>query len=416
MSVPISVWLPQMSLVRQVLSDSSSVDISFAGGLPDNDLIVKHLLPVIEEVTKGMFADYKAAAPYFNYGPTSGLDELRDEIAEIETGRLGRLIKRENILITSGSQQGIEMATQLYGTGNKICVELPTYLGATPAFQFYTQFPGGKILTVPIDDNGLQISELEKLLDTEEARDLRMLYVIPSGHNPAGVRLAEDRRQKIAKLAEKHNFMVVEDDPYYGTGYSPWKNIISYDENMEYVLLLRSFSKELVNLRVGYIVAAPSVLEKLASLKSFKDLFTSLFDQKIILGVIRKMKKTYGTYSNYLESVVAKHYESKRTYMGETLQESFGGIDGVKWNTPKEGLFYWIEFPEGTDTMKLFQHAKEKYRIAFVPGIGFDAIAKDGVSAISNKARLSYSSPSIEQIKEGVGRLRQAYADLYGVK
>ncbi len=402
--------IPEESYVRRILS--MPYDISFAGGLPDPVLLDKVIKPKIEEIKKD-----QVDSKLLSYGATSGLRGLREKIAQIETDRQGMPFTAENVLITTGSQQGIELSIQVYATGKQLIMEMPSYLGAIPAAQYYLGV--SNILPVDIDERGIRTDLLEERLASNP--NVSAIYIIPNGHNPAGVRLETERRIRIMELARRHNVMVIEDDPYYGTGENPLLNIIGHDPSLDNTLLLRTFSKELCNFRVGYVLAHQDLVKDLGKIKSFKDLHTSLMDQWQILRLIQEMEKEFGSYGGYLNEVVVQHYRPKRELMGESIQQHFGNVPGFIYNMPKEGLFYWAQFPKGVDTEKLFQLASTRFGLVFVPGVAFDPLFippqnNQGnltnsayVSPISHCARLNFSCPSPSEIQKGMKDLRKAY-------
>jgi 2-aminoadipate transaminase len=314
--------------------------------------------------------------------------------------RYGIKASAENILITTGSQQALDLIGKLLiNRGDRVLVEAPTYLGALQAFSTY----GARYLSVPTDEDGLRIDLLEKPLRSGP----KFMYVLPNFQNPGGTTLSGPRRRVLVQLAERYGIPIIEDDPYgqlryEGDHLTPLvvldreRRPRGEDFNLGNVIYLSSFSKTLSpGLRLGWVVAPPDVIAKLAQLKQASDLHTSTFTQIIAFEVARE---------NYLDEHVKKIravYRERRDVMLEALAREMP--PEVTWTHPKGGLFLWVTLPEGTDSNELFQEAL-KQQVAFVPGESF--FAPDCSAREANRhLRLNFSNAGPDRIREGIRRL-----------
>ncbi len=369
--------------------------ISFGGGLPAPDVF-----PVqrFEEACHKVLTQQASAA--LQYGETEGYKPLRELIAS-NMERYGIKAKLENVLITSGSQQALDLIGKLFiNRGDRVLLEAPTYLGALQAFNMY----GAEYESVPIDDDGLRTELLEKPLRSGP----KFMYVLPNFQNPAGTTLSEGRRHELVLLADRYGIPIVEDDPYgqlryEGEHLTPL--VVLDRENLRRdqgysignVIYLSTFSKTLApGLRLGWIVAPPEIISKLTQLKQGTDLHTSTFAQFVAYEVARD-----GFLDKHVK-LIRHIYSERRDVMLQALKEFFPAE--VTWTHPKGGLFLWVTLPEGLDMQALFKSAIEQ-NVAFVPGDSF--YANDGREG-SRHMRLNFSNAAPEQIREGIRRLAAA--------
>jgi 2-aminoadipate transaminase len=384
------------STIRELLKISKQPGmISFAGGLP-----AAEVFPVqrFQEACQKVLAEH--AGPALQYGATEGYEPLREMIAR-HLARYAILAKVENVLITSGSQQALDLIGKLLiNSGDRVLVEAPTYLGALQAFNGY----GAQYISVPIDDDGLRT----ELLETSLRLGPKFMYVLPNFQNPAGVTLSQERRHQLILLADKYGIPIVEDDPYgqlryEGDHIAPL--LVSDRENlrrdngfsMGNVIYLSTFSKTLApGLRLGWIVAPPKIISKLVQLKQGADLHTSTFAQYVAFEVAR------GGFLDQHVRLIRGVYRQRRDVMLQTLAEFFP--PEVTWTHPQGGLFLWVSLPEGMDSQSLFQSALAE-DVAFVPGESF--YAGNGPESCRH-LRLNFSHPNPEQIREGIRRLSVA--------
>src|SRR5208282_5121794 len=307
--------------------------ISFGGGLPAPDVF-----PVqrFEEACHKVLTEQAASA--LQYGETEGYAPLRELIAN-NMARYGIKAKVENVLITSGSQQALDLIGKLFiNAGDRVLVEAPTYLGALQAFTVY----GAEYVSVPIDEHGLRTDLMEKPLRSGPT----LLYVLPNFQNPSGSAFAEVRRHGRVLLADKYGIPIIEDDPYGQLRYEGehLPSLVVLDrENLRRddgysignVIYLSTFSKTLApGLRLGWIVAPPEVISKLAQLKQGADLHTSTFTQFVAYEVARD-----GFLDKHVK-LIRKGSGERRAVMLQGLKELFP--PAVTWTHPKGGLFLWV--------------------------------------------------------------------------
>jgi 2-aminoadipate transaminase len=391
------------SQIRELLKFTQKPGmISFGGGLPAPDLF-----PVerFEEACHKVLTEQAATA--LQYGETEGYRPLRELIAN-NMARYAIKARMENVLITSGSQQALDLIGKLFiNAGDRVLLEAPTYLGALQAFSVY----GAEYLSVPIDENGLRTELLEEPLRSGP----KFMYVLPNFQNPAGTTLSEGRRHELVLLSEKYGIPIIEDDPYGQLRYEGehLPSLVVLDrENLRRddgysignVIYLSTFSKTLApGLRLGWIVAPPEIISKLAQLKQGADLHTSTFNQFVAYEVARD-----GFLDKHVK-LIRQVYRERRDVMLQALQEFFP--PSVTWTHPKGGLFLWVTLPEGLDMQAIFKSALEQ-NVAFVPGNSFYAHSNDGHDNDSREGsrhmRLNFSNAAPEQIQEGVRRLASA--------
>lgn len=381
----------QSSVVRELLKLTEQPDvISFAGGLPAPDVF-----PVKEfqEACQKVLAEHGPQA--LQYSTTEGYRPLREMIAR-HTARYGIVVSAENILITSGSQQALDLIGKVFiNPGDRILVEKPTYLGALQAWNTYQ----AEYITVPLDDDGMQTEGLEEALRIGP----KFLYVLPNFHNPAGVTLSLERRKKLIELADHYGVPIIEDDPYgqlrYEGDHLPalfvidnevqGHNGVPYSGN---VIYLSTFSKTLApGLRLGWVIAPVEVIKKLVQAKQGSDLHTSTFTQMVAYEVAR------GGFLDRHVRFIRQVYRERRDAMLDALERYFP--EGIRWTHPQGGLFLWVILPEDLDASEILKEAiKEK--VAFVPGVAFYA---DGSGRNTMRLNFSYMTP--DKIEEGIKRL-----------
>jgi len=369
--------------------------ISFAGGLPAPDVF-----PVqrFQQACNKVLAQDSALA--LQYGETEGYEPLRELIAN-NIARYGIKAKVGNVLITSGSQQALDLIGKLLiNAGDRVLVEAPTYLGALQAFNVY----GAEYESVPSDENGLRTDLLEEHLRSGP----KFMYVLPNFQNPAGTTLSEDRRHELVLLAERYGVPVVEDDPYgqlrYEGEHLPSlvvldRNNLSRDNGYSIgnVIYLSTFSKTLApGLRLGWIVAPPEIISKLTQLKQGADLHTSTFTQFVAYEVARD-----GFLDQHVK-LIRRIYGERRDVMLQALQEFFP--PAVTWTHPQGGLFLWVTLPARLDMQAIFNSALQQ-NVAFVPGDSFFANnSREG----RHHMRLNFSNAAPDRIREGIRRLAAA--------
>jgi 2-aminoadipate transaminase len=392
------------SAIRELLKVTQRPEIiSFAGGLPAPDVF-----PVARFHEACCRVLEQNASQALQYGASEGYEPLREMVAR-HIARYGIKAKADNVLITSGSQQALDLIGKLLiNPGDRVLVEAPTYLGALQAFNIY----GADYVSVPSDDDGLRTDVLEEPLRSGP----KFMYVLPNFQNPGGTTLSEGRRHELVLLADRFGIPIVEDDPYGQLRYEDehlTPLVVLDRENLRRddgysignVIYLSTFSKTLApGLRLGWIVAPTDVISKIVQLKQGADLHTSTFTQIVAYEVAKD-----GFLDEHVK-VIRKVYRERRDVMLASLKEFFP--PEVTWTYPKGGLFLWVTLPKGMDCQKLFQCAL-KEKVAFVPGDSFYAgngFAEEGLRHF----RLNFSYGQPEQIREGVRRLSVALKQQMG--
>jgi 2-aminoadipate transaminase len=379
------------SAIRELLKLTERPEmISFAGGLP-----APEAFPVAEfqAASQSILAEHGPQA--LQYSTTEGYRPLRDMIAR-HTARYGIAVEPENVLITSGSQQALDLIGKIFiNPGDYLLVERPTYIGALQAWNAYQ----AEYMTIALDDEGLQTDELEGVLRAGP----KFIYVLPNFHNPAGVTLTLERRQRLVELADRYGVPLIEDDPYgqlrYDGDHLPplvvldgqlrTRERVSFSGN---VLYLSTFSKTLApGLRLGWVVAPAEVIQRLVQAKQGADLHTSTLVQMIAYEV------AHGGFLDRHVQLIRTIYRERRDAMLAALRKYFP--TGVHWTTPQGGLFLWVTLPEPADATEILQAAIAEH-VAFVPGSSFFA---DGSG--HNTFRLNFSNATPARIEEGIQRL-----------
>jgi 2-aminoadipate transaminase len=372
------------SIIRELLkiTERSGV-ISFAGGLP-----APELFPVREFLEACSYVLAHEAQCALQYGQTQGYGPLLDFLAE-KGRKYGVPSLAENILVTNGSQQALDLIGKVFiDPGDIIVSESPTYLGAIQAFQAY----GPRFVTVPLDDDGMQVELLEDTLLHQHAK---FIYVLPNFQNPAGTTMSMERRQALVRIAARHGAFIVEDDPYgelrfEGEDIPP---IVSLHK--ENVIYLSTFSKTLApGIRLGWISAPKDTIAKLVQAKQGADLHTGTLVQCIVNDICQR-----GILKSHVRQLRTE-YRKRRDVMLAAMAQYFP--DGVTWTRPQGGLFLWVRLPDRVDTEKLFHIALDE-QVAFVPGSAFFPD-----NAGHNAMRLNFSCMDTVLIEEGIRRLGRA--------
>jgi 2-aminoadipate transaminase len=375
------------SAIREILKLVQNPEvISLAGGMPDPATFPTEEL---NEVVKQILAKNSACA--LQYSSTEGLTELREFILSwLDEAR--EKAGLDNIMITSGSQQGLDLVSKvLLNPGDTLIVELPSYLAALNAFRSY----GGEMVGIPMDDEGMKIDILEETLTKlkNDGKKVKFIYTISNFQNPAGVTMSLARRKKILEVAQKFEVFILEDNPYDKLRFEgePIPSIYSLD-NEGYVISLGTFSKILCpGLRLAWILGNKEIIEKLVIMKQATDLCTTVLNQLIAYEYCRQSDIDKNIKSN------VEIYRRKRNAMLEALDKYFP-VE-VTWTKPQGGFFIVATLPEYIDTGEMFKEAI-KENVAYVPGGPFFADGKG-----QNTMRLSFCFPSVEDIDEGIKRL-----------
>ncbi len=369
------------SFVREILKVTEDPEIiSFAGGLPN-----PKCFPVREvaEAAQKVLNDCGEAA--LQYSTTEGYLPLREYIAK-RYARKGVRIDPEEILITNGSQQGLDLIGKVFlNKGDAVVVERPTYLAALQSFSlFETVFR-----SVPLMDDGIDVDALASTLDESKAK---LLYSVPNFQNPTGITYSRKRREEVAEVMSRYSTIFLEDDPYgelrfAGEDMPSMKNFMG-----DNAVLLGSFSKIVSpGIRLGWISAREDIMEKIVIAKQAADLHSNYLSQRIV-----HQHLTDNDIDGHIAMIRAV-YKRQRDLMVKLMEESFP--PEVHFTRPDGGMFLWVTLPEGISSLKLFDRAISE-KVAFVPG---QAFYSDGSG--SNTMRLNFSNCDEEKITRGIERL-----------
>jgi 2-aminoadipate transaminase len=365
--------------------------ISFAGGLPSPETFpVNDLRDIAVEVLE------KDGETALQYGTTEGDPRLRKLLVE-RHNRQGLNIGTENLIITTGSQQALDLIARIFiDQDDYVLCGLPSYLGGINAFQTY----GARLKGIPLDDQGMKPAEIERAIITlkELGRKVKFIYIIPDFQNPAGITVPEERRMEIIEIAEKHNILIVEDSPYREIRFEgePQKMMYSLDKYGR-VMTLCTFSKIFApGFRVGWIIGNPLILDKIVMAKQTADLCTSSFVQMVLARYIEK-----GLLEKNLPKTIAL-YRERRNHMLGCFRKFMP--PQVKWTEPQGGLFLFVTLPKGTDAGNILKKAIEN-NVAFVDGATF--FCNDSGH---NTMRINFSYSTNDEIGKGVERLAKVIA------
>ncbi len=366
------------SAIRDILKLMSRPGIiSFAGGLPAPELFpVKELSDAAVKV----LSKYSSSA--LQYSTTEGLIPLREKIiTKFEN------LDLENIIITQGSQQGLDLISKLFiDKGSVVFTETPSYLGALQSFQIFQ----ADIMAIPSDNNGIQVNALEKRLKKKKPK---LIYLMPNFQNPSGVTLSMERRLELINIVKRHDLLLVEDDPYGELIFEGEKLPTLYNlaEGKNFIYL-SSFSKTIApGFRIAYAVGDKEIIKKLAIVKQGTDLHTNTLGQYVVNEYLEN-----GNYHGHID-LIKQTYKTRRDCMLSAMEKHFP--ESIKWNRPSGGMFIWVTLPEKYDAKELLVKCIE-HDVAFVPGQEF---FPDGSG--KNTMRLNFSNATAENIAEGIKRI-----------
>ena len=376
-------------ILKELLTLASRKDvISFATGMasPENGPL-EALRGIENELVEKR--NYKALL----HSPTEGFASLREAVASLMYKR-GVYCQSDEIMLLSGSQQGIDLAARIIlDPGDIVVVEEPSFFPALQAFKL----AGARVMGIPMDEKGMKIDLLEQLLQRYRPK---LIYTIPTFHNPTGTEMELERRTRLIELANKYKVLIIEDDAYGDLRYEghPLPLLKSLD-NDGYVIYLSTFSKNVyAGLRLGWMVAHKKVVNKFAAAKQVMDLHSSSLSQWIIERFI-----TSGGLDLHIPRL-CKDYRLKRDAMCDALSKNAPA--DLIWNRPRGGYYIWCKLPSGVSASKLIPKAAER-KVVFVPGTPF-YITGQGDDYI----RLNFTFAAIKDITEGVQRLCEAMKEL----
>lgn len=367
------------NIIRELYKYTSQPGfISFAGGNPSPATFPNE---VLAEISAQVLRDNSVAC--LQYGVSAGQMPLRQYVAETMTAE-GVPTKVENVVITTGSQQSLDMlAKAILNPGDRVLVESPTYVAALKIFGIYN----AEVVPVASDDEGIVPEALEEALAAGPAK---MIYLIPNFQNPTGITLPYARRKQIMEIVQNYNVIVIEDDPYGKLRYSgePVPHMKTMDPQ-EQVVYLGSFSKVIApGLRVAYVNCSEKIAQKVVLGKQNNDMHTPSLTQLIVYEYCRR-----GLLEPHIE-FCCDLYAKKRNTMLQLLDQWFPSE--MRWTRPDGGLFLWSKLPDGYSSMKLLEYAIPA-KVAYVPGESFFA---DGIG--TNTMRLNFANASEEDMNKGI--------------
>jgi len=381
------------SEIRELLKLTQKPEIiSFAGGLPNpNSFPKKEIAELFSEVVT------KHGDQALQYGTTEGLPLLRELIAD-RVNSQGISATKENILITGGSQQGLDLVSKiLFDPGDHIICGEPSYLGGLNSFRAFE----ARMHTVPVGDEGMDIDMLEAKLEQlhDQKIKVKFIYVIPTFQNPAGVTMPLEKRKRLLELASAYDTLVVEDNPYSELRFEgkDVPNIKTMDEEGR-VIYMATFSKTLSpGFRLAYIVAPEALLRKLCIAKQSVDLCSTTVTQYVAAEFFQR-----DMLDKHIKKII-KMYKEKRDLMLKALDKYFP--KEATYTRPEGGMFCWVTLPDKIDTKAMFPKAIEA-KIAYITGTAFYANGGG-----NNTMRLNFTHAGNDQIEEGIKRLAKVIRD-----
>jgi 2-aminoadipate transaminase len=380
-------WEMKSSAIREILKITELPDvISFAGGLP-----APELFPV-EELKEACDRVLSNSGPRsLQYSLTMGHRPLRELLAERYAQR-GIPATPENIMITSGSQQGLDLIGRVFlDSGSFVVVEDPTYLGALQAFEAYNPH----YHTVSMDEEGMVVSEVEEAIKKKKPR---FIYAVSNFQNPSGITMTEERRKKLVELAKEYYIPLIDDNPYGELRYAG-EDLPSLKKlGGDLLIELGTFSKIISpGLRIGWIFTSTEIMRLFERMKEGVDLHTNTFAQFVVYEYIKA-----GNLDKHIQ-LIKKEYSNRRKVMIESLKKYCSEF--VRWTKAEGGLFLWVFLPENVSATELLKKALEK-KVAYVPGKPFYVHGDT-----DNTLRLNFSNASPEKIEEGIKRLGKVFEE-----
>lgn len=387
----------QTSEIREFLKliDDKNV-ISFGGGLPAEETFpVEEMKVICNEI----LSEYGGKS--LQYSASEGHVDLRKIVVEMMKEK-GVNVDLDNILIISGSQQGLDLTGKIFiDEGDTVICENPTYVAAINAFRpFFPRFQ-----EVPMDDKGLIPEDLEDILKNN--KNIKFLYTIPDFQNPTGITLSMERRKAVINLANKYDLLIVEDNPYSDLNFTgEYLPTLKSLDNEERVVYLGTFSKIVCpGFRIGWICASKEIIKKYVLLRQGADLHTNIFSQMQVAKFFEK----YDVKAHINKNI--ELYKNRRDVMIEAIKAEFP--PEIKYTKPNGGIFLWVTLPAYMDSKELLESSLKK-GVAFVTGGAFHANGGH-----NNTFRLNYSGVDEEKIKKGIkllGEIIKEYSTEFSKK
>jgi len=373
--------------------------ISFAGGLPDPTAFPVEPFADCADVLS------RDGRQVLQYGASEGYPPLREIVLEMMADRLGYDVRPEELLVTSGSQQGVNLVARvLLDPDDVVVVEAPTYPGTIHCLRN----AGARFATIPCDAEGMQVELLPGIVDrvvAETGRRPKLVYTVPDFSNPSGACLSRERRERLVALAAELSLPVLEDDPYGRLRYSgePLPNLKRLAGNGPEIVYASSFSKVLApGVRVAWTVADPDLIRSMVLMRQGEDLCTSTVTQALVAEYCRR-----GHLEGHLGRILEVY--SRKCHAMHAALEAHLPAGAAQWNEPEGGFFFWLALAVGS-SRDLFDRAVAE-KVAFVPGGAFYSGADEQVGEIHTGdrfARLCFTFADVDAIDEGCRRLARA--------
>lgn len=385
------------SEIRDLMSLATAPGIiSFAGGMPGNDLFP---LKEVDEIYNSLTIQEKQVA--MQYGPTSGLPTLLESLNDY-LKRKGLPVEKNKIIITTGSLQAINILAKAFiDPGDSILVENPSFIGALSAFRSYQ----ANLITVPMNADGIDIELLKERIASAPSKP-KFLYYSPHFHNPAGTIYSPEIKQKLIEVLKGQDIPLLEDDVY--------SDLYFYDEDKDKLKLIKSMDPEGIDvcytgsfskilgpgLRLGWMLVPEHIYQKCELIKQSIDACSPSFSQVIADKFLRR-----GFIEKYIDSVRLE-YKKRALAMFDCLEKNLPSY--VKWNKPRGGFYIWLQLPSGTDSTEILKKAIEKGTV-FVTGKTFDP---DGLR--NDCMRISFCNTDVDAINKGIPIISQAIKEVCG--
>mgnify|MGYP001177758763 CR=1 FL=1 len=371
------------SAIREILKASNDPNvISFAAGNPAPEAFPVEL---VRKISDELFETDPIAV--LQYSVTEGYGPLRDRLKVVCREHYHVGTDDDDIILLSGGQQGADLAARcMCNRGDVVLCEDPSFVGCLNSFR---QFQA-KLVGIEMDEEGINLEKLEAAIHAHE--NIAFLYLIPTFQNPTGLTMSAKRRREVYDLCKKHQILIVEDNPYTDTRFrgeavDPIKSLD--DEGL--VLYLGSFSKILApGIRLGYAVGPKELIGKMATGKQGEDVHSTIWSQRVAYRFLESVN--LDEYAKHLGEI----YQKKCDLMLSLLDEMVG--NKIQYTRPEGGLFIWCTLPDGVDMLDFCNRCAE-HKLSVVPGNAFLAEGDEGKT---QSFRINYSTPTDEQLREGV--------------
>lgn len=373
------------SFIREIMKAGDDPNIiSFAGGLPN-----PRFFPAEEIAAATAKVLAQDGRNVLQYTITEGYRPLREFIAARYQHRFGLQVEPDEILITTGSQQGLDLLSKVFlDKGDPVAIERPGYLGAIQVFSLHE----AAMHPVSLQADGIDLAQLEMTFRSHRSK---LFYAGPNFQNPSGLSYSDTKRQQVAELLQRHEVIFVEDDPYGELRFEGQDARPMWRYAPEHTVLLGSFSKIVSpGLRLGWLCARKPVMDKLVTAKQASDLHSSFLSQRVVYQYLQD-----NNLDNHVQTIRTA-YKQQRDLMIELIDEHFP--PEVHYTRPEGGMFLWLTLPDGISAMALFNQAIQQ-NVSFVPGQPF-YVDGGGDSAL----RLNFSNADAAKIQEGMERLGRA--------